>query len=72
MSTWYPLDLQTLGSQPVMSKNLSDRWIALPKVYVYIPLSLRGDKNIYNFNLLGSHKVKLHSLTGTKIQCVCV
>ena len=26
MSTWNRLDLQTLGSQPVMPKNLPDHW----------------------------------------------
>ena len=29
MSTWNRLDMQTLGSQPVMSKNLPDHWCCL-------------------------------------------
>ena len=30
MSTFHRLDLQTLGSQPIMPKNLPDHYVGLP------------------------------------------
>ena len=48
MSTCNRLDLQTLGSQPIMPKNLPDHWIDMPNLVTEILWTLIYRSSLVN------------------------